>query len=345
MHKDIDIEEALGLENARFVDLRSPGEYTVDTIPGAFNLPLLNDEERKIVGTIYNEQGPYQAREAGLGIVAPKLPDLVRQLERIKIHHDLIIFCWRGGLRSKSVAQLLDLMGIFAYRLKGGYKAYRRHINTFFNEVQLQQIFVVLDGLTGTGKTEIVHRLEQEDWPVLDLEGLANHRGSVFGSIGLGEQPSQRRLESQIFVKLISFESRKIIVVEGESRRIGRLFIPEVVYRSMEAGKKVLVYSPMEVRVKRLVDDYAHGSQEQISAIFNSLSYLQRRLGKRKVIELQRLLNDGQLEEVAEKLLREYYDVLYQHPEGPEAGYDLCVNSEDVEAAVRQIEAYLCKLI
>ena len=134
MHKDIDIEEALALENAGFVDLRSPEEYNVDTIPGAFNLPLLNDEERNIVGTVYEKQGPYEARKAGLKIVSSKLPDLVQQLEQIKGSRDLVIFCWRGGLRSKSVAQLLDLMGIFASRIKGGYKAYRRHVPCLFRK-------------------------------------------------------------------------------------------------------------------------------------------------------------------------------------------------------------------
>ena len=137
-----------------------------------------------------------------------------------------------------------------------------------FQEVKLPQTFVVLYGLTGTGKTEIIRQLEEKGWPVLDLEGLANHRGSVFGSIGLGQQPSQKRLESLIFAKLKSFGAGKVIVIEGESRRIGRLFVPEVICRGMKVGKRVLIYAPIEVRVKRLVKVYAHQSQKQVSAIF-----------------------------------------------------------------------------
>lgn len=341
MHEDIEIEEALKLARVSFVDVRSPREYEYDTIPGAVNVPLFDDQERHRVGVAYSEHGPQEARKLGLKIVAPKLPELVERLLALKRAHQLVIFCWRGGDRSHAVAHLLDMMHIPCYRLVGGYKAYRRYVNQKLHQERLPHRFIVLHGLTGTGKTEILRELKRKGYPVLELEGLANHRGSVFGSVGLGEQPSQKKFESMIWHHIRNSGQDNLLIVEGESKKIGKLYVPEAVYEGILTGYKVLVKDAMHNRVNRLIREYIDGANGNIAEVRKALDHLTRRLGKDKIQAMHRYLSAGELEQVGRLLIDEYYDVLYRQSVDRIADYDLTIDAGNMEKAIEQLEEFI----
>ncbi|MDS1029053.1 tRNA 2-selenouridine(34) synthase MnmH [Bacillota bacterium LX-D] len=340
MPENISIEEALAMEDAVFIDVRSPGEFAEDNLPGAINIPILDDEQRCIVGTTYKQQGPNEARVLGMDLVSAQIPEKIRKIQDVSKDKKIIVYCWRGGLRSKAMSQLLDLAGIDSYRLLGGYKAYRKYINDYY--INLEPInFLVLYGLTGVGKSEIIANLDKLGMETLDLEKLANHRGSVFGGVGLKNQPSQKRFESSIYRILQEYKNSKAIVVEGESRKVGKLIIPEVVYRSMQNGTKILVYNSIENRINRILQEYLNGSTENLKGIERSIIQLQRRIGKSKTKDLLDKLWVGQYDEIVEELLLNYYDPLYKHPESPSEVYDLSINAEDIEQAALQIKNYI----
>ncbi|MHB1125530.1 MAG: tRNA 2-selenouridine(34) synthase MnmH [Bacillota bacterium] len=340
MLRNVSMEEAMDLGNPLFVDVRSLGEYLEDTIPGAINVPLLDDEERALIGSIYHQKGPEAARRTGLEVVSPKLPQLVEQIAEAGGDRQVVVFCWRGGLRSQAVARVLELVGLPIYWLTGGYKSFRRYINSFF-EIGLRQTVVVIYGLTGVGKTEIIYELQRMEQPVLDLEGLANHRGSVFGAVGLGEQPSQKRFESLLWWEIRRWHESSVLIVEGESRKIGRLFLPVSLYSAMLGGRHVLVFDSMENRVRRIVDEYAAGPGDNRHALEQSIGALTIRIGKQKAVLLQSLTGEGKYDEVVPVLLREYYDPLYRHPDIPSPAYDLCVNNSNPAEAAKEIAGYV----
>ncbi|HHW06532.1 MAG TPA: tRNA 2-selenouridine(34) synthase MnmH [Clostridia bacterium] len=345
MHRDIAIEEALALTKASFVDVRSPEEYEHDTIPGAVNVPLFDNEERHRIGVVYAEHGPQEARKLGLSLIAPKLPQMVNRLWELKHGRQMVIFCWRGGDRSHAVAHLLDIMHIPCYRLIGGYKAYRRYVNKHLREKSLPHQFVVLHGLTGTGKTEIIRELGRRGYPVLDLEGLANHRGSVFGSVGLGQQPSQKKFESMILHQIRNYGPGRLLIVEGESKKIGKLFVPEAVYEGILHGHRVLVKDTMENRVRRLIREYVENCRWDIAEVEQALKRLTPRLGKDKVNQMLNYLAQGKLEVVGEILISDYYDVLYRKSVTDPAGCDLVLDASNMERAVQQLEEYINHLM
>jgi tRNA 2-selenouridine synthase len=341
MHREIEVEDALKLSSAGFVDVRSPLEYELDTFPGAVNIPLFDNEQRQRIGTTYAADGPHEARKLGLRFIAPRLPEYIEQLAAVK-GEPLVIFCWRGGERSKTVAGLLDMMHMPCLRLKGGYKAYRQYVNKVLHESKLPHQFVVLEGLTGTGKTEIIQELGRKGYPILDLEALANHRGSVFGAVGLGEQPSQKKFESLIWASIRNFdESNNFLIVEGESKKIGRLYLPDAVYNGMQEGYRILVYDTVSRRVNRLIKEYVNTGENNLSQVGEALSYLTRRLGKEKVRQLRELLAAKDLEQFGRILIEDYYDVLYGRNFNAPEQYDLLVDAGNLQGAVKQIEEFI----
>ncbi|KKM13110.1 hypothetical protein SY88_00720 [Clostridiales bacterium PH28_bin88] len=341
MIKEITIEEFLVHEELVAVDVRSPSEYDGDTIPGAINVPLLDDSDRQRVGTVYHTEGPVQARLLGLELVSPRLPGIIKEVERAAGERPVMVFCWRGGLRSQAVAQVLSLMGIPAFRLTGGYKSFRQHVNGFFSRQSLPQPFTVLSGLTGVGKTEIIRHLRQQGVAAIDLEELASHRGSVFGHIGLGHQPSQKSFETRLFRLLNRFKEASTLVVECESRRIGKLFLPDLVVQGIKNGKRVLVFDTLSNRVERILKEYAGSPNSNIAALDAALQGLKKRLGTARLQELSASLAAGDLKKVVTSLLLDYYDPLYGYPGAPVEGYDLCVDSSQTERAAEEIKAFL----
>ncbi|MFZ5597814.1 MAG: tRNA 2-selenouridine(34) synthase MnmH [Bacillota bacterium] len=346
MIKDVSVEQVLGMPGIVMVDVRSEGEFEEGTIPGAVNVQLFNNEERAVVGTEYRTKSPHSARQIGLDIVSPKLPDIIREIEKAAAPGKKVaLFCWRGGMRSQSVAYVLDLMGFDVLRISGGYKAYRRHVVSYFSS-GLTQKAVVIHGLTGVGKTIILDILSKAGLPVLDLEGIALHRGSVFGKVGLGPSPSQKNFEAQIFMALKKAEKRGLFIVECESRRLGRLLVPESVMNAMKTGYNILVYAPLEIRVRRLVEEYTRGGnpEDSILQLKGAVNVLVKYLGNKKANMLNELIDKGRLETVAEILLKEYYDPLYKYPDGPDNRYDLCVDATETEPASEIIRKFVTGL-
>ncbi|NLW44671.1 MAG: tRNA 2-selenouridine(34) synthase MnmH [Syntrophomonadaceae bacterium] len=343
MIRDIGVTEALNLENAVFVDLRSPVEFNAGHIPGAVNIPLFSDQERSEIGTIYRQQGPGSAREKGLEVVAPRLAEMVASIRKMAADSSVVVYCWRGGERSDAVARVLDIMQVDGYRLAGGYKAYRTFVIERLRELPRSQV-VVIHGLTGSGKTEIIKKMAEAGWPAVDLEGLSNHRGSVFGGLGLGEQPKQKQFDSMLYGKLQQFADHRFLIVESESRKIGKLFLPERLYAMMKEGLRVLIYDNMENRVNRIYDEYVVKSGNTTKEYLNCIEGLKRYLGKKKIQEITEMISDGNLRNAIRILLEEYYDPLYGYPCGPDPHYCLNLDGSDTSQAADRLAAYLTNL-
>lgn len=336
------------LKSPIIVDVRAPCEHAVENIPGSTNIPLLDDDERALIGTIYAQQGEVTARREALRIISPKVPGIVdRILELRTTGRALVVHCWRGGLRSEAVASFLSIVGIDCFRLTGGYKAWRKELLDEFKRDEYKFRAVTLQGLTGVGKTEILKRLSELGCRVLDLEGLANHRGSVFGSLGLGEQPTQKNFDAHLWQALREFGDEPVFM-EAESRKIGKLSLPDFLPRRMELGGHILVEGSVEARCERIMRDYAAGSAcgspalmiETLEQAFDSLSAIKERIGTAKVNEIKSLVLSGDVREAVREMLVDYYDPLYaRHIQKPE-DYDLTVCGDDADSAAEEIHRW-----
>ena len=337
----ITIEKALELRAPLFIDLRSPCEYEEAHIPGAINIPLFDNLERSLIGTVYRETSNQAAVDKGFEIVAPKLPDIYNQIKPYSSEREIVLYCWRGGMRSQAISQVFDLLELPHCRLSGGYKAFRRHVCNFFAE-EFKQEIIVLHGLTGAGKTEMLQELSKKEYPVINLEALANHRGSAFGHIGLGKTPSQKQFEGLLFAECRKHREAKRIAVECESRSIGSLQLPDGFFNAMQTGRKVLVYDSLQNRIERLVATYAEScsleNEEQLAAALHSL---RKRLGNTATDDLLRLVKSHDYREVAHRLLVGYYDPLYRYPDKPSPAYELNLNAGDMEQAIASVEKLL----
>lgn len=254
------------------LDVRSPGEYNHAHIPGALTLPLFDDEERAEVGTLYKRSGRTKAIQKGLDFVGPKLSGFTKYALSLK-SPEILVHCWRGGMRSSAMAWLLENVGLKCYLLEGGYKQYRNLVlSSFANPLNI----ILLGGYTGSGKTELLQRLKRCGEQVLDLEALANHKGSAFGSLGEDPQPSSELFENMIFSCLSDINPQKRIWVEDESRNIGKALIPEGLWTQMRQSPLIRVEASFDTRVERLMKDYGKFSPELLA---NSIKKIEKRLG------------------------------------------------------------------
>ncbi len=340
MLEDISVNELSRLDNAVYIDVRSQQEYSEGTIPGAVNVPLFDDQERAKIGTIYTRESPKKAMDLGLQIASNKLPSLYKQVEHLAGKGSVMLFCWRGGMRSKSLATILDLMGMPVYRLNGGYKAYRRFIVDFF-AAEFPFHIVVLRGNTGAGKTEILKRLKVDGYPVIDLEGLSNNRGSVFGSIGLGNQPTQKQFEAMLFEEIKRYSDHTYLIVECESKRIGRITVPDSIFSAMQEGTQVLIFDTLKNRAQRLVHEYTEISSEFDEDLTFALERLKKRLGNTSLSELLEMLQNKAYKDFATKIIIEYYDKLYGYPNEYNSDYELCIDNRRIEEGIMQFKYFL----
>jgi tRNA 2-selenouridine synthase len=287
------------------VDVRSPAEFCEGHIPGAVNIPIFNNEERAIVGTIYKKNGRVPAIEKGLEIVGPKMVEFVHKAVQIATSGKLLIHCWRGGMRSESMAWLFERVGIECFILQGGYKAYRNYLLEKVGDIPE---LIVIEGHTGSGKTEILQQLKSLGEQVIDLEGLAHHRGSVFGGIGQELQPTTQQFQNELFGEVLDFDRSKRVWIEGESLSVGRVFLPDPLWNRMNVAHCIEILVPRSERISRLVSDYGTLPEE---LMINAISSLNKRLGDESTNEILHCFEDKNLEDVAEKLLG-YYDQTYQ---------------------------------
>lgn len=327
--------------NYVIVDVRSPGEYKDSTINGAINLPLFDDEERATVGTIYTRESTEKAKKLGVEIVAKKLPgiyDKVHELE--KQYEKVVLFCARGGMRSGSIAELLGALGTRVERIKDGYKGYRAFITEELPKLNEKVEYVVLHGNTGVGKTEILKKLKEHSYNVLDLEGCANHRGSILGSVGLGETTSQKQFESNVYEELREVQG-KYVFVEAESRRIGRVVIPEYIHNKMKSGIHVFVDADIEFRKDLIVREYTkvENCKEEIC---EALIKLKKHISEKNIEEYCEKVRQGEYDEVVKELMVKYYDPLYMHS-SDKYDYDFKVMVNEVEEAAKTLEDFIYK--
>ncbi len=305
MAEYLNIEQFLkkSREGTPIIDVRSPAEYEHAHIPNATNIPLFDNEQRAIVGTIYKRQGRTLAIQKGLEFVGPQLREFTRIAFRLK-SDEVLIHCWRGGMRSSSMAWLLELVGLKCYLLEGGYKAYRNYVlNYFARDYKL----IILGGCTGSGKTDLLESLQKAGEQTLDLEAIARHKGSAFGAIGKEEQPSSEHFENLLFDELSKLEIYKPIWTEDESINIGKVFIPKAIWNNMLQSELIEVKTDYDIRLNRILRDYACFDKE---LLIDSIKKIEKRLGYDKCkVAIQACL-DSDLKKAATICLA-YYDKLY----------------------------------
>lgn len=289
-------------------DVRTPAEFEQGHIPGAINLPLFRNEERAVVGTIYKNEGKEEAMFKALEFVGPRMTSLVDFVKQNTKGEEIAVHCWRGGKRSESVAWLLEFFGYDAVVLKDGYKAFRRHVLSHFENSN--HPLIVLGGRTGSRKTEILKHLSSQGEQVIDLEALANHKGSAFGWIGQGEQPSSEMFENLLFSVLSRQNPEERIWVENESRTIGKVRIPEGFWRNMKDAPLIHTEVPLEVRVRHLINLYADNTNPE--DLIEAFRRVDRRLGGQHVKEAIEAIQRSDFQ-TATFIALKYYDKTYDY--------------------------------
>ncbi len=336
---EIDIEKALELKNSIIVDVRTPKEYEQDHIPGSINIPIFDDDERAIIGTLYKQKGKEIAVKTGIEITSPKLEDFYQKyLMLSKQYEQMILYCFRGGMRSGSFVNFLGDMGLNVLKLNGGYKSYRNYVLNYLENISSKHRFVVLHGHTGTGKTQLLEALEDKGCTVLNLEALAQNSGSVYGEIFYsGKNPTQKWFDSQI-VKILRESKYKNVLMESESKKIGKVVLDKKFLKNMTEGKHILINASIENRVKRLVKDYTKCNIND-EYLKTSTMKLKDTIGKKAVENLICKIEYKEYEYVAEFLIMNYYDRLYSYSMD-KYDYDMSISSDEMELAVDRILKY-----
>ena len=298
------------------IDVRSPSEYYKGHLPNSINIPLFDNDERSIIGTIYKKEGRKKAVIEGLKFVEKKmvslLDNLFMSIESYKSIHNknnefyIRIYCSRGGMRSQSIAWLIEKYKLNTITLAGGYKIYRRWVLDRFSK---KLNIVVIGGKTGTGKTRLLSLLEKYKYQTIDLEGLACHRGSTFGGLGMKEQPSNEQFENQIAEKLNSFKFTNIIFVEAESANIGKCKIPHELFKQMKSSRRIEIVRSKSNRIDELIDTYSVFKKEELQ---ESVLRIKKRLGPQRTKIALESINNERWDLVCKSVL-DYYDKCYEY--------------------------------
>jgi tRNA 2-selenouridine synthase len=286
------------------IDARSEGEFEQSKIPDAINIPILNNEERVIVGTLYKEKGNEKATLKGFELVGPRFHQIQKSALAAYPEKKLMIYCWRGGMRSQILSWLLTMVGFEVFRLKGGYKTYRTHS---FDVVRDKLNLMVLAGRTGTGKTRILKSLKSQGQQILDLEGIANHKGSSFGAIGQAPQPSVEQFENLLAEAVMKLDPEQPTWIENESRKIGRLILPELFYQQMLQAPLIDIHRSEEERIKIIAEEYSLLPKDEL---IQAVLRLKKKLGGLRTSQAIEAIVDGNHEDWIANLLI-YYDKAY----------------------------------
>lgn len=292
------------------IDVRTPAEFALDHLPGAINLPVLDNAERERVGTLYKQVNAFEAKKIGAALVSKNIArHIEEQLLDMPRDWKPLVYCWRGGNRSGSMAHVLARIGWPAVQLDGGYKAYRAHISSDLAETP-KLSFRVVCGTTGSGKSRLLEVMDAAGIQVLDLEKLAAHRGSVLGHLPDEPQPSQKMFESRIWTRLRSFDPERPVFVESESKKVGNLRVPDALMDTMRQSPCIALSLSLEDRVRLLMEDYSHFAADP-SILNAQLDCLVKLHGREKIDAWHAMANTGRIEELVAALLAEHYDPAY----------------------------------
>lgn len=294
------------------IDVRSPSEYAEDHIPGAINCPVLSDEERIQIGTLYKQVSPFEAKKLGAAYIAKRIAQHIETLFIGKPKEwKPLIYCWRGGKRSGSMTYILRQIGWNAHILDGGYKSYRRDVVSQLNTLSPQFKYQVITGMTGSGKSKVLERLSELGAQVLDLESLAQHKGSVLGNLPESPQPSQKMFETLLLLELQKFDPNQKVFVEAESRKIGCLHVPDALLNSMRQSPCSKIEATIDARVAFLIDDYPYFI-EQPDNLIHTIGFLKELHGKEKLDHWRDLVLQKEWKQLVRELLEQHYDALYK---------------------------------
>ena len=309
------------------IDVRSPFEFTTGHIPGAFNIPLFDDDERAVVGTKYKKEGRIEAILEGIRLSGSSMHSKLEQGIKLSKHGKLLVHCWRGGMRSEAMAWLFSLADIETEILEGGYKSYRHFI---LDSLSVNKKMIILGGLTGSGKTRILKYLNETGHQVIDLEGLANHKGSAFGSLGQLPQPSSEHFANMLSDKWRVTDQTQPVWLEDESRNIGTVFMPEEFYLNMQLNPAIIILMDAKTRLPRLIEEYSGYSAEELTA---SVMKISKRLGGDRTSEAVGAIHSGDFAR-AIAITLQYYDKAYLYGlkrKQEKNIYYLNIDTDDIE--------------
>lgn len=293
------------------IDVRSPGEFADDHIPGAINCPVLDDAQRVLIGTLYKQVSAFDAKKAGAALVAKNIGHHIETRFNDKTRDwKPLVYCWRGGNRSGSMAHILAKIGWPVVQLDGGYKEFRRHVSQSLENISPDLQFRVICGTTGSGKSRLLQTLVTQGAQVLDLEQLASHRGSVLGHLPDEPQPTQKHFESSIWQALRSFDPARVIYVESESKKVGNLRVPEALMAAMRTSPCIALHLAHSARIDLLMEDYVHFVKDA-THLNRQLDCLLQVHGKEKISHWQALASGGQMPLLVDELLVQHYDPAY----------------------------------
>jgi tRNA 2-selenouridine synthase len=294
------------------LDVRSPLEFAADHVPHAINAPVLDNEQRATIGTLHRQVSAFEARRVGASMVARNIADIVDQVAAGKPREWApLVYCWRGGQRSRALTLVLNEIGYRAKQLTGGYRAYRQHVAAELVQLPARFRYTVVCGLTGSGKSRLLAALQLAGAQVLDLEGLANHRGSLLGDLPRSPQPSQRNFETMLYAAYATLDPARPVFVESESQRIGTLQVPPTLLEAMRSAACLRVETPMAQRVQLLIDDYAHWCVDA-AALHQRLLPLTPLHGRKTIEHWKTLAEAGAFPELVAELLEQHYDPAYR---------------------------------
>ena len=293
------------------IDARTPAEFELDHIPGAINCPVLSNEERVTIGTIYKQVSPFEAKRLGAALVAENLAKHLKESFADKpANWKPVVYCWRGGLRSGSMVTWLRLVGWDAQQLAGGYKAFRHHVVEQIEAIVPHLKLQVLCGATGSAKTRVLHALKAQGAQVVDLEGLARHKGSLLGSLPGVPQPSQKNFETLLAQELQALDVSRPVFIEGESPKIGRIALPLTLVKHMHCSEVIEIQATTPARLEYLLSDYAYLG-DHVEVLCERLGYLKEIQGSETVVRWQEWAQNGELPSLFGELMQLHYDPLY----------------------------------
>lgn len=304
---NISIQEFLKVsEDLPIIDVRTPAEFSDGHISGAINIPIFSNEERAVVGTKYKQESRDTAIAKALEYIAEKTDHYLDELQRSVPSQQICVYCWRGGFRSEGMGLLFQTAGKKVYRLQGGYKTYR---NYALDSFKIKYKLIVIGGMTGSGKTEILEEIGKTNEQMLDLEGIANHKGSAFGALGQEDQPTTQQFENDLAAQLTKFDLEQNIWLEDESRMIGRVKIPDDLFIQIRSSSVIKIEVSKKNRINRLIKDYANFNEEDL---INSITNISRRLGG---LNTKMAINAIKVEDYykATDIILDYYDKAYTY--------------------------------